>query len=289
LLILVFDVGGSHIAGALCQPETLALSARKSVSMDCHGPATAFYNAVETLIRDINPPQLDGLSFAFPGPFDYESGVSRLEHKFEALNNTNLRDALSSRVSLPPIRVQFVNDADAFLLGELSQLSATTGNAVGITLGTGVGSAFAVSGAIVRSGFGVPNGGEIWNIPWNGGIVEDVISTRAIQAAYEKRTGRKLSVREIAESSPENQDSVAVFQQFGATVGDVIASITREFHPDTIIFGGAISRSASLFLPQAAAKIGGTVQLKDSKLFEDAALYGAAVHWKEAILHAAQL
>ena len=138
---------------------------------------------------------------------------------------------------------------------------------------------------IVHEGVGVPNGGEVWNIPWHGGIVEDVISTRSIQAAYRSRTGHELSVHEIANSCPGNADAVAVFQQFGETLGEVLASIALDFHPAIIIFGGAISRSASLFLPQAATRLGDDVHLKVSTLFESAALYGAAVHWKEAILH----
>ena len=285
--ILVFDVGGSHIAGALCETEALALSARASALVDCHGPASSFFSAVEALARQIAPSTVDGLSFAFPGPFDYEAGVSQLEHKFEALKGSNLRDQLSPRFSVPSLRIRFINDADAFLLGELSQLSsARLGNAIGITLGTGVGSAFAANGAIIRTGSGVPNGGEIWNIPWNGGIVEDAISTRSIQSAYQQRTQRLLTVREIAKRCPEDPEAVAVFHQFGTALGDVLASITRDFHPQTIIFGGAISRSAPLFLPETAAVLGGNVQLKVSTLFEDAALYGAAVHWKEAILHA---
>jgi glucokinase len=283
--LLVFDVGGSHIAGALCEPESLRLSTHSSVTVDSNGDEESFYWAIRELAHNLSKGEqahIAGMSFAFPGPFDYTEGVSQLVHKFAALNGKNLRTALATRFHLEPARIQFVNDADAFLLGEMSQVPATrAGNTVGITLGTGVGSAFAVHGKIVRNGAGVPPDGEIWNIPWQSGIVEDAISTRALQGAYEQRTGRRPSVREMAESCPSDHDALAVFEQFGQTLGDVLESVAAQFRPSTVIFGGAISRSAPLFLPFAAQRFGGSRTLQVSTLFEEAALYGAASHWNQ--------
>lgn len=281
--LLVFDVGGSHIAGALCAPDTLHLSNRSSVNVDSNGDEESFYGAVGELTRTLlqgGEVHIDGMSFAFPGPFDYDEGISHLTHKFSALNGRNLRKELANRFHVEAQRIQFVNDANAFLLGEMSQVPSTrAGNTVGITLGTGVGSAFAVDGNIVRSGPGVPLEGEIWNLPWEDGIVEDAISTRALQGAYEQRTGRRPSVREMAESCPADTSAVAVFEEFGYRLGNVLRSITDEFRPSTVIFGGAISRSAPLFLPFTAQQFGGTRTLLVSTLFEEAALHGAAVHW----------
>jgi glucokinase len=228
---------------------------------------------------------VDGMSFAFPGPFDYAAGISHLTHKFVSLNGKSLRAAISAHFDLEPSRIQFVNDADAFLLGELSQPpSARGGKTVGITLGTGVGSAFAVDGDIVRSGDGVPPNGEIWNLPWDGGIVEDAISTRGIQSEYERRTKERPTVREIAQRCPADQDAIAVFERFGETLGDVLRQVTAAFNPATIIFGGAISRSAELFLRVAERRVSESTTLKVSTLFEDAALLGAAAHWTRAEL-----
>lgn len=284
--LIVFDVGGSHIAGALCECETLRLQAQGSVSVDSNAPEAAFYEAIDRLSHEIlkgsdkNLRAIAGMSFAFPGPFEYSEGISRLTHKFRSLHGKSLRSELATRFTLEPSSICFVNDADAFLLGELTQLPfAKEGNTVGITLGTGIGSAFATAGRVVRSGHGVPKDGEIWNLPWEGGIVEDAISTRGIQAAYERRTSRRLSVREIADACPAEMEAVGVFESFGETLGNVLRAVTAEFRPSTVIFGGAISRSAALFLPFTARQFGGSRTLQVSTLFEDAALYGAAAHW----------
>ena len=62
-----------------------------------------------------------------------------------------------ARCELDPAWIRFLNDAEAFLLGE-SVAGAARGHAprVGITLGTGLGSAFLADGEIVRSGPDVP-------------------------------------------------------------------------------------------------------------------------------------
>ena len=279
--LLVFDVGGSHIAGARCDVEHLRLSAREVVPVDANGSEGEFYGALDRLTASLSLGDLQGMSFAFPGPFDYRAGVSYLTHKFASLHGKNLRMELAERYRLESKRIQFLNDADAFLLGEMSQMDASQdGRTIGITLGTGVGSAFAVAGKIIRSGDGVPPDGEIWNLPWRGGIVEDAISTRGIQSLYEKRNGQRREVREIAERSSIDVDAVATFLEFGEALGDVLHSVAAEFRPATVIFGGAISRSAELFLPFTARLLPGNIALRVSTLFEDAALLGAAVHWQ---------
>ncbi|ABF40697.1 sugar kinase [Candidatus Koribacter versatilis Ellin345] len=287
--LLVFDVGGSHIAGALADTESMSMLPRQSVAVDSHGSADIFYVAVEQLVSELlaaaalNISAIDGMSFGFPGPFDYAAGVSHLKHKYEALNGRNLRVELSARFEMPGHRIQFVNDADAFLLGELTQISISDiSRSIGITLGTGVGSAFAIGYAVLHEGEGVPPGGEIWNLPRDGGILEDSISTRAIVGSYESKAGKRLTVRHIAERCPGDAAAVQTFKKFGSTLGESLRAIAEPFHADRIIFGGAISRSADLFLPTASEILGAKIELSVSTLFEDAALYGAAAHWKRA-------
>lgn len=286
--LLVFDVGGSHIAGAVCEADEWRLVSRGSVAIDANGSEEEFYSAVQRLASEVlqdAATSFEGMCFAFPGPFDYVEGISCLKHKFASLDGKNLRTGLAERFGRSGSQIRFVNDADAFLLGELTQSpAAREGKTVGITLGTGVGSAFAVEGEIVRAGRGVPPQGEIWNLPWKSGIVEDEISTRWIQSAYEHRTKQVKSVREMAEGSPADSAAVAVFEEFGKALGEILGTVTAEFQPSTIIFGGAISRSAELFLLHTAERLGESVRLLVSTLFEDAALYGAAAHWVAAKL-----
>ena len=53
-----------------------------------------------------------------------------------------------------------------------------------VTLGTGKGLAFAVDGRVVDSGPGVPCGGYVYCLPWQGGTGEDVISSPGFEQRY---------------------------------------------------------------------------------------------------------
>ncbi len=178
-----------------------------------------------------------------------------------------------------PAQVRFLNDADAYLLGEIGAGAARNfSRAVGLTLGTGIGSAFAVDGELKTDGPGVPSGGEIWNLPYQSGIVEDFISSRAIVGNYERRTGKKREVVDLAAAAQSDPAAQEAFSEFGQHLGIVIRTLLAEFHADVIVLGGGISRSANLFLPKVQAEIGDSAtQLRVSELKDKAALVGCGV------------
>jgi glucokinase len=216
---------------------------------------------------------------AVPGPFDLKAGVSLMRHKLPYLYGFDLRQALAARFGWPPSQVRFLNDADAYLLGEIGA-GAARGfrRAVGLTLGTGIGSAFAVDGCLVTEGPGVPSGGEIWNLPYQGGIVEDFVSARAIVGNYERRTGRKREVVDLASQVPSDRAAELAFQEFGQHLGEVIRTLLAGFHAEVIVLGGGISRSAQLFLPAVEAQLGDSpARLRVSELKDQAALAGCGV------------
>jgi glucokinase len=149
------------------------------------------------------------------------------------------------------------------------------------TLGTGLGSGFAVDGKVVTEGKGVPPGGEIWNAPYEGGIAEDYISTRAIKKAYAERKGQEREVASIAHYAiGGDPDAVAVFQGFGTTLGKLIKRLLIDFAPDVVVLGGGISRSAPLFIDAVKAELAGTqIEVRIAELGDNAPLAGAGVAW----------
>jgi glucokinase len=217
-----------------------------------------------------------------PGPFDYTQGISWMKHKMPYLYGVNVSEALAARFGWKASQVRFLNDAAAYLLGEVGAGAARgVKRVVVFTLGTGVGSGFAVDGHVVTEGKGVPPGGEIWNVPYEGGIVEDQISTRALQRAYKERKGQEREVASIAHYAIGGEaDSIAVFEEFGKTLGQALRHLLADFAPDVVVLGGGISRSALLFLPAAQAQLKGTTfELRIAELGDNAPLAGAGVAW----------
>jgi glucokinase len=230
---------------------------------------------------------LVGISMAMPGPFDYAAGVSYIRNltKYDNLYGVNLRHEMARRFpDVPPQAVRFINDAQAALLGEV-HCGAAVGAArvIGLTLGTGVGSAFAVDGKIVTSGPGVPPEGYIYCLPWEGGTVEDAISTRALQRGYRALTGELCEVRDIAARTRTDAVALSLWKDLGKTLGLVLQPLANGFRPEIIVLGGAIAQSAEFFLPSAESVLQGTgASLRVSTLLDRAALFGAAVAWQRS-------
>jgi glucokinase len=206
-----------------------------------------------------------------------------MQHKYQELYGMDLRQELSRRLGCNPARICFLNDAAAFLTGELHQGAAEgVHHVIGITLGTGVGSAFAINGKIVESGEGVPVGGEIWNIAYQNSVVENFISTRAIVRTYEQLGGKSADVREIAGRAGEDPKARQSFERFGTDLGKILRDLCSGFHPQRIVLGGGISRAAELFLPTAERELAGAgIPLIVSTLLDRAPLIGAGIHWKQ--------
>ncbi len=281
--VLVFDIGGSHVAAAVCfrdgyrlhQPVARPYSELKS-SAEFIDLLTSLGTSATSKVD-----RVFGASLAFPGPFNFQEGISLMLHKLAFLYGIELRSPLADRFHCIPKDVRFLNDAQAYLLGELGAGAAVDiERAVVLTLGTGVGSAFAVNGRIVTEGPGVSPGGEIWDLPYKGKTVEDAISTRAIQSNYIKRGGRSREVVDIAADASVDPAASAALIEFGRNIGFVLRDVVGQFRPDAIVIGGGIARSSHLFLPAACEVLNGhPMQLRVSKLGSLAPLVGAGVAW----------
>ena len=283
--VLSFDIGGSHISAALCHGGDYRLGSVISAPHASIETADAFVDLLHSLGVKVGAVSEDasGAGLAIPGPFDYATGISHMKHKLPYLFGVNVHEALAARFGWEPSDVCSLNDADAFLLGEIGA-GAVRGVArvVGLTLGTGIGSAFAVDGHVITSGPGIPPDGEIWNVSYLGGIVEDFVSTRAIQGAYQQRTGTLREVAEIAKDAERDSASAEAFNEFGRNLGQAIRTVLYPFAPHVIVLGGGISQSSPLFLSATLAELQGLdVELRISELREHAALVGAGVRWLE--------
>ncbi|MGA7107860.1 MAG: ROK family protein [Terracidiphilus sp.] len=281
--VLVYDVGGSHISAAACSASDYSLGPVVQAHLPNAQSSAAFVGVLAQLAAQASPANANilGASLAMPGPFDYEAGVSWMRHKMPYLYGVNVGHELALRVGWQDGKVRFLNDAAAFLWGEIGAGAARgVPRAVGITLGTGIGSGFAVDGRVLTEGVGVPPSGEIWNVPFEGGIVEDLISTRAIKQMYRESTGLEREVAEIATGAPRDSAAVEVFRKFGASLGHVLRILLHDFSPQVVVLGGGIAHASHLFLPTAENELEGVArQLRISALGDRAPLIGAGVSW----------
>ena len=89
---------------------------------------------------------------------------------------------------------------------------------------------------------------SLWNRPWNGGIVEDFVSARAICSSYARKTGAPCtSAREVALKADAG-DSAAqdAYASLGATLGQALRPLLEGLGLRTLLMSGQISRSLNL-------------------------------------------
>jgi glucokinase len=290
--IPVLEIGGSHVTAALVD-----LSAAKvlpgSIRHELCASGTAS-DLLEVIIAGaLAVPAAQGAAWgvAIPGPFDYQRGVGLFTGvgKFDSLHGVDVGAALAARLRRHPGPIRFLNDAHAFVRGE-SLFGAARGHdrCVGITLGTGVGSAFLAGGTVCDHGPAVPPEGRVDLLRIDGQPLEDVVSSRAIWRAYQRQTGtRPPDVAWIAQRAGRGDMAAAdvlgaAFERLGEALGPWLAS----FGATMLVAGGSMTGSWNLIKPALEAGIGRTYEPSTSVTMaisvaargDDAALLGAAAH-----------
>ncbi|MEI6948098.1 ROK family protein [Paraflavisolibacter sp. H34] len=285
--VIGVDIGGSHITAAVIDiehrqilPHTIcrrAVDATGAAASLIAGWSAAINKCRETIASlDIF------IGIAMPGPFDYDNGISyiREQDKFKTLYGVNVKEALAESLEIPPAHIRFLNDAAAFLEGEV--FSGAVGghqSAFGITLGTGFGSAFYKDGEATDA--------NLWCAPFKEGIAEDYFSTRWFLQQYTRKTGRQVShVKELAQMYPQDWTVKVLFREFGENLASFLLETFSNELPQAVILGGNISRSFDYFYPflqESLKKQMADVAVKKSTLYENASLLGAASCWSEQV------
>lgn len=252
--VIALDVGGTSIsAGVIGIDKSIYPIKPLIFPIQQAGTRARILNTLVNAANSVKSSveKLNGIGIAMPGPFDYEKGISLMRHKFERLYAQDVKKFLQESIGLP---VYFINDAEAFALGAWWTSKPSVKRLFAITLGTGVGACFLVNGTALRSGSEAPEGGEIWNTPWKGRILEDFISRRTIEELYRQK--RKIdptlpahdNVKDIAQAARRgNKEAQQVFRVFAENIGHSLASHVVSFHPEIIILGGQISKAFDLF------------------------------------------
>jgi glucokinase len=229
------------------------------------------------------------ISFAFPGPTDYASGViGDLANLPAFRGGVPLGPMLEEKFRLP---VFINNDGDLFaygeaiagLLPEVNEKLAAAGapkrykNLLGITLGTGFGAGIVHNGRLFLGDNGA--GAEIWDVrsklhprcP-----AEEGVSIRAVERVYREAAGggrpkdesgapptpkEPKEIFEIATGRRPGDQAAArrAFEALGESIGDALANAIT-LVDGLVVIGGGLSGAAPLFLPRVVAEMNGTLE-----------------------------
>lgn len=259
---LLFDVGGTEIKfNALASDGTFLYKEHQyapSYSLESQEAILAhFRQLIFSVIDTFQEKTLKGIGFAFPGPFDYEKGISLMQgmRKYEAIYGVNLRQRIQmwlEEANQPLVPIVFENDATCFAIGEYHQNSEAK-KGIYLTLGTGCGSSFIAEGKVVKEGYGLNQMGMIYDVPFREGIIDEYLSVNGLKHLAEVKGYPFVNGKELAEAALSGHSlAQEIYRDFGTMIGEGIQPFVTAFQPDEVVFGGQISKSLPLYHKEIA-------------------------------------
>ena len=278
-IVVGIDIGGTHITAALIDRQAHAILPGSLVRCHVNAKATA-----EQVIKEWTTAIVDcksrsdltsqKIGIAMPGPFDYEKGISLITglDKYESLYNLNVKQMLANELGIEQEDILMVNDASCYLKGEVFGGAAMgCNNVIGITLGTGIGSAVFKDGVVYD--------GDLYVTKYKDSTAEEYLSTRWFIKRYKELTGIEAeNVKDICDLVPSDGAAVKVFIEFGNNLGEVLAAYINKHNASTVVIGGNIIKAWELFIDEAEKVLNEqkiSARLIRAKLGEEAALMGA--------------
>lgn len=274
------DIGGSHITAAHVDSTTYTvinntMKRERVASMDsAEVIIDSWLEVLSSLVVKSGEESIK-IGIAMPGPFDYEKGISLMKdmQKYDALYGMNIKEILAERLAISENNIVFINDAEAFLRGELaSGAAADVERAIGITLGTGLGSTSSCNGQVVDMNWAFR--------PFKDSIAEEYISTRWFLKKYHELTGTEVKNVEELITKADPQVTAEIFEEFSDNLSIFLNDFIAQEKPQVVVIGGNIAKTWEHFIGLLQEKVTDkTVQIRQSKMWENGALVGAACTW----------
>ena len=272
------DIGGTHISACIIDTKQWNIHLENVVRnhVFSQGDAKTILQTWASAIRDIiatSPAPIQFIGIAMPGPFDYENGISKIQgqSKYDNLYNKDVKTLLAEELGLSPTSIHFINDAAAFLQGEIFVQNLQTNNRIlGITLGTGLGSA-------------VWNKGEkafdaaLWNSPYEDCIFEEFLVTRWFVKRFKEVAGKDVTgLKEILDNHRETEEFQVIKDEYAKHLFDFMQFFAEKHSSEIFIIGGNIAKALPIFIG-------------DRKEFERFQIYTAILGEKAAMIGAASI
>ncbi|WUB77103.1 ROK family protein [Streptomyces sp. NBC_00576] len=299
------DIGGTTTQVVLCAPDLTVMARAEVPTPAADGGQAMTDTALDALTALLarTPARLLGVGVGAAGVVDADAGrVLVASDSFHGWAGFEVTATIRAALGVP---AYLDNDVNAFLRGEAAR-GAVAGvpHALGMTLGTGVGGALWLDGAL----YGGPHGaaGEIGHVPGFGdlpctcggrGHLETLASGRAIGRRYGERTGRAgLTARAVAAAADAgDHDAAAVYEEAGAALARAILITTGLLDVTAYVVGGGVSRAWHLLEPAVRTALaaeppvsGRPVSVVRTGLGSDAVAVGAASRARDELGSAAR-
>ena len=269
-IVLTLDAGGTNfVFSAICDNEEIVEPVRlKAVTTDTEGCLATLVQGFTTVKEKLDVEPV-AISFAFPGPADYEHGVIGDLPNFPSFRGgVPLGPYLESVFGIP---VFVNNDGNLFAYGEalagalprVNKALEESGckrrykNMIGITLGTGFGCGVVIDKVLLTGDNGC--GGDVWcmrNGMYPFVIAEESVSIRAVRRVYAEMSHEPVGdltpkdIGDIANGTrPGNMKAAQEsFRQLGQVTAAALVNVLN-IVDGIVVIGGGLSHNAKWILP----------------------------------------
>ena len=230
------DLGGTNMRVGLTDGATLV----NSVIEPCPAKETeeVVLNQLKRQIAQLMSSDVTGIGIGVPSVVDSVRGIVYNVANIPSWKEVHLKEQLEKEFGIP---VAVNNDANCLALGVWKYGEGKgTRDMVGLTMGTGIGSGIIINGQLYN---GVNTGaGEIGSLPFKDADYEFYCSSRFFSHLHGD-TGANFGKRAQAGDA----EAIAVWNEFGQNVGELIKAVLLTYAPEAIIIGGGIASAFSLF------------------------------------------
>ena len=259
--VIGIDLGGTAIklARFTAEGELLAELERPTPQPAVPGAVTM---ALCEAVAELDPQREAALvGVGLPGPMDAAARVARVCINLPGWEEVPLAAWLEPQLQR---RVTLANDGNCAVVGEAWRGAAQGyADVVLLTLGTGVGGGVLLNGALFSGHngaaaepglIGVDPAGPACN-SGNRGSLEQYASIAALHRLCD-RDPRELS--EAADAG--DPEALAVWDQYGSTLGVGVSSLVYVFTPQLVLLGGGLAGASRHFLPAVRREVEQRVQ-----------------------------
>jgi glucokinase len=230
------DLGGTNMRVGLIDGATLV----NKVIEPCPSKGTEdeVLNQLKRQIAQLMSPEVTSIGIGVPSVVDSVQGIVYNVANIPSWKEVHLKEQLEREFGIP---VAVNNDANCFALGVWKYGEGQgTKDMVGLTMGTGIGSGIIINGELYN---GVNTGaGEIGSLPFKDADYEFYCSSRFFSELHGD-TGANFGKR----AQEGDAEAVAVWNEFGGNVGELIKAVLFTYAPEAIIIGGGIASAFPLF------------------------------------------
>lgn len=279
-IVLTLDAGGTNFVFSAVQGfrEVVEPIHLNAVSDNIEGCLDTLEKGFRMVMEHLTETPA-AISFAFPGPADYERGIIGDLCNFPAFRGGVALGPYLQNLFQVPVFIN--NDGNLFAYGEaiaglLPEVNAALDaagnsrryrNLIGITLGTGFGGGVVIDGTLLRGDNGC--GGDVWcmrNRKHPELIAEESVSIRAVRRVYGELSDEPVDgmtpydIFLVAEGQkPGNAEAARQsFRELGQVAGESIAA-ALDIADGIVSIGGGLAGAGKYIMPGVMDALRGAV------------------------------